>query len=141
MGGGCWQSGREEERRRAAAGGETRAEEKLERCAGSSGLRCALAPLRRSVRGDSRADVRFAVEAAAPGAAALGRPAVGVDAVCGAGGARHPGATGPHPGGGEASPRSSRPHVEHMADWATNDKDRDAPFNVGSRNRIRLELI
>lgn len=99
MGGGCWQSGREEERRRAAAGGEARAEAKLERRAGSSGLRCALAPLRRSVRGDSRADVRFAVEAAAPGAAAPGRQAVGVDAVCGAGGARHPGATGPHPGG------------------------------------------
>lgn len=96
MGTGCGQSGRQE-----GVGG--RAEEKLGRRAGSGGVRRARAPLPRRLRGGFRADVGPAVAAAAPGAAALGRQVLRVDAVGGAGGARDPGAPGPDPGGGEAS--------------------------------------
>lgn len=77
--------------------------EKLARFVWSNGLFCALALLHRSLRCGFRADVRFTVEVAAPGAAAPGRQALRVDGVRGAGGARHPGPTGPDPGGGERS--------------------------------------
>lgn len=119
----CWQSGRQEDWGRAAAREGTCAEERLERRVGSSGLCCTLAVLYRSLRGDFHADVRFAVEAAAPGAAALGRQVLRVDAVCGAGGASDPGATGPDPGGGEAS------HVDLFAVQA------DSHVDVDSQNR------
>lgn len=75
--------------------------EKLERFVWSNGLFCTLAVLHRSLRCGFHADVRFTVQVAAPGAAALGRQALRMDGVRGAGGARHPGATGPDPGGGE----------------------------------------
>lgn len=75
--------------------------EKLERFVWSNGLFCTLAVLHRSLRCGFHADVRFTVQVAAPGAAALGRQALRMDGVRGAGGARHPGPTGPDPGGGE----------------------------------------
>lgn len=121
MGISCRQSGRQADRGRAAARGGTCAEEKLERRVGSSGLRCTLAILHRSLRADFHADVRFAVETAAPRAAALGRQVLRVDAVCGAGGASDPGATGPDPGGGEAS------HVDLFAVEADSHVDVDSP--------------
>lgn len=124
MGISCWQSRRQEDWGRAAARGGTCAEEKLERRVGSSGLCCTLAFLHRSLRGDFHADVRFAVEAAAPGAAALGRQVLRVDAVCGAGGARDPRATGPDPGGGKAS------HVDLFAVEADSHVDVDRQIRI-----------
>lgn len=66
-----------------------------------NGLSRNICSLHWSLRCVFRADIGVTVQDSDFGAAAAGRTALCVDAVCGAGGARYPGPTGPDSGGGE----------------------------------------
>lgn len=75
--------------------------DKLEKCVRRNDLYCSIYSVHWRLHCGFCADIGVTVQDSKYGAAAAGRAALRVDVVCGAGGARYPGHTGPDPGGGE----------------------------------------
>ena len=94
-------SGVEESRRAAAATFKSASVEKLERFVWRNDLHRSIRLVPWSFHCCFHASLGVAVQDSKSGAAAAGGAALRMEVVCGAGGARYLGPTGPDPGGGE----------------------------------------